>query len=196
MHLRCSESLCRRTRDGFLSCPRRPNLIALQISNTYGLGSWKPTALRSVRPPSQHNLRTRPMRDDTNTAASINLGTPSRMKQPFHVDTAERRCGLTSLWICLAVTWEDLSNSNNSWRFNQNRGVVPKYRASLSAVSVVIPRFLLTSSLMRFAGTWRSRDSLLIDKPSGSMYSSRKISPGCTAGKIVAISYFLSPAGQ
>ena len=45
------------------------------------------------------------------------------------------------------------SNSNDACMFIRNLDVVPKYRARRRAVSAVMPRFSLTISLMRVAGT-------------------------------------------
>ena len=66
--------------------------------------------------------------------------------------------------------------------FIQNLDVAPKYRARRSAVSAVMPRFSLTMSLMRVAGTRSAIANWCADMPRGDRNSSRRISPGSMSG--------------
>src|ERR1039458_8163836 len=59
------------------------------------------------------------------------------------------------------------SNSQEACMFIENRGVVPKERDSRRAVSAVMPRFSLTMSLMRVAGTGSARANWCADMPRG-----------------------------
>jgi hypothetical protein len=66
-------------------------------------------------------------------------------------------------------------------QIQQNCSEVPKYRASRTAISGVIPRFSRTISFTVGAETPKSTDNLYGEMPIGRRNSSRRISPGCTA---------------
>src|SRR6266404_1905214 len=67
--------------------------------------------------------------------------------------------------------------------FNQNSGVVPKYRARRSAVSPVMPRRSAMIACTRVTGTPMSLASRYAVRPSGFMNSSRNCSPGWIGGR-------------
>ncbi len=91
--------------------------------------------------------------------------------------------GLTSRAIRSPVRSSSVSKSYCACRLVQKRALVPKYRASLSAVSAVMALSPRTMSYMRGAGTPISCASLYEVIPKGSRNSSASISPGCIGSK-------------
>src|ERR1035437_9502977 len=86
--------------------------------------------------------------------------------------------GSTSRLTALPSWSSATSNYQDACMFIQNLDVVPKYRDRRRAVSAVMPRFSLTMSLMRVAGTRSAIDNWCADMPRGERNSSRRISPG------------------
>src|SRR4051794_10490383 len=87
--------------------------------------------------------------------------------------------GRTSRSICAPLSCFALLRSCIACRLIQNSGVVPKKRASRSAVSAVTERSPFTIAPMRVAGTRNDIASAFTDRPSGTRNSSASTSPGC-----------------
>lgn len=77
-----------------------------------------------------------------------------------------------------APSWRAFVRSCIACRLTQNSGLVPKNRASRSAVSAVTDRSPLMIAPMRVAGTRSAIASELADKLSGRKNSSARTSPG------------------
>jgi hypothetical protein len=95
--------------------------------------------------------------------------------------------GFTSRSMVLPPASSATWRSYSACRTSQSRGSPPKYRASLSAVSPVMPRRFKRMSLIRGGFTLSSFASAVALSSQGSMKAWRKTSPGCGGGAVLLL---------
>lgn len=98
-----------------------------------------------------------------------------------------RTRGVTSLSTALPPSISATRRSYSAWRTSHSIGSPPKYRASLSAVSAVMPRLPRTMSLIRAGVTPMAFAVEVGLRPAGSMNSLRRISPGWTGCAVLLL---------